>query len=86
MLRDPAFETIARAAGKTSAQVVLRWHIQQPGVVAIPKSGNPQRLAENFAVFDFALSDDEMRRISALARPGGRIISPAFAPPWDEPA
>jgi diketogulonate reductase-like aldo/keto reductase len=66
--------------------VVLRWHVQQPGVVAVPKSGNPQRIAENIEVFDFTLSDEEMRRISSLARPDARLISPAFAPPWDSPA
>ena len=85
VLGDPVIRAIAGAHGKTPAQVVLRWHVQQ-GVVAIPKSGHPQRITENLAVFDFVLSPDEMVRISALVRPNGRIISPAFAPPWDPPA
>jgi diketogulonate reductase-like aldo/keto reductase len=84
MLADPAIADIAARHGKTPAQVVLRWHVQQPGVVAIPKSGDPGRIAENLAVFDFALSDAEMARLHGMARPDGRIISPAgFAPEWD---
>ena len=85
-LNNPTIGAIAAAHGKTPAQIVLRWQVQQPGVVAIPKSAHPQRIAENLAVFDFALSPDEMAHISGLARRDGRIISPAFAPPWDPPA
>ena len=48
----------------------------QQNVAAIPRSSNPQRIADNFKVFDFALSDDEMERISALKRPDGRIANP----------
>jgi diketogulonate reductase-like aldo/keto reductase len=66
--------------------VVLRWHVQQPGTVAIPKSGDRGRIAENIAVFDFALSDEEMRRISSLARRDGRKVSPGWAVEWDEVA
>ena len=62
---------------------MLRWHVQQPGVAAIPKSGDPRRMRENLAVFDFALSDEEMARIAALARPGGRLVSPSWSPRWD---
>jgi diketogulonate reductase-like aldo/keto reductase len=83
---EPAVRAIAAAHGKTPAQVVLRWHTQQPGVVAIPKSGNRQRIAENIGIFDFTLTDEEMRRISSLARRDGRIISPGFAPAWDTAA
>jgi diketogulonate reductase-like aldo/keto reductase len=60
--------------------------VQQPGVIAIPKSGDRQRIRENFGVFDFALSDDEMRRISALAKPNGRMLSPGWSPDWDSAA
>ena len=51
--------------GKSATQVVLRWHVQL-GLVAIPKSGNPGRIAENLAIFDFELTADEMAAISAL--------------------
>jgi 2,5-diketo-D-gluconate reductase B len=53
-------------------------------VVAIQSSSNPARIRENLDVFDFKLSDDEMRRVHALARPNGRIVSPkGRAPAWD---
>jgi diketogulonate reductase-like aldo/keto reductase len=83
VLSEPAIRAVAEAHGRTPAQVVLRWHLQQ-GVAAIPKSGNPGRIAENLSVFDFALADDEMARISGLARRGGRMVAPSWSPQWDE--
>ena len=68
------------------SQVVLRWHMQQPGLVAIPKSGTRTHIVDNLDIFDFELGEDEMRRISALARPGGRVVDPSFAPQWDRAA
>jgi diketogulonate reductase-like aldo/keto reductase len=67
------------------AQIVLRWHMQQ-GVVAIPKSATPSRIAENAAIFDFALDDDEMAALHGLARPDGRVVNPAWSPRWDQAA
>jgi diketogulonate reductase-like aldo/keto reductase len=64
-LQDPVIGEIAKAHGKTPAQVMLRWHLQQ-GRSAIPKSTNPKRIAENFDVFDFELSDGELAAIDAL--------------------
>ena len=86
LTRDPEIRSIAHGHGKTPGQVVLRWHVQQPGTVAIPKSGHHERIAENFGIFDFALSQHEMRRIFALARPDGRRVSPSWAIEWDEVA
>ena len=83
LVSEPVVAAIAARHGKTPAQAVLRWHVQQPGVVAIPKSGNPRRIAENLAVFDFTLTDDDMRRISSLARPDGRMVTPGWSPQWD---
>jgi diketogulonate reductase-like aldo/keto reductase len=83
VLGEPVIQAIAKAHRRTPAQIVLRWHVQQPGVAAIPKSGDPRRMRENLAVFDFALSDEEMARIAALARPGGRLVSPSWSPRWD---
>jgi diketogulonate reductase-like aldo/keto reductase len=81
---DPVLAEIARRTGKTFAQVALRWLIQQDIVAAIPRSSNPARIAENIEVFDFALSEDDMRRIGALKRPDGRIADPVGrAPAWD---
>ena len=65
VLADSTIAAIAADHGRSPAQVMLRWHLQQ-GRSAIPKSTNPQRIRENFAVFDFALSTDELGRIDAL--------------------
>jgi 2,5-diketo-D-gluconate reductase A len=65
VMEDPTIATIARAYGKSPAQVMLRWHLQQ-GRSAIPKSTNPARIAENFDVFNFELSSDEVAAIDAL--------------------
>jgi diketogulonate reductase-like aldo/keto reductase len=62
---DPVIGEIAQAHGKTPAQVMLRWHLQE-GRSAIPKSVKPERIAANFDVFDFELSTDELARIDAL--------------------
>jgi diketogulonate reductase-like aldo/keto reductase len=79
---NPVITRIAGAHGKTGAQVILRWHVQQ-GHVAIPKSGTPSRIAANYDIWDFALSAEDMAAISGLARPDGRMIRPSFAPAWD---
>lgn len=65
VMQDATIAAIAEAHGKTPAQVMLRWHLQQ-GRSAIPKSVNPTRIAENFDVFDVELSADELTRIDAL--------------------
>ena len=65
LFSDPTIAAIAKAHKKTSAQIMLRWHVQS-GYIAIPGSSNPAHIAENFAIFDFALTDDEMKRINAL--------------------
>ena len=56
---------IAKSHGKTSAQIILRWHLQA-GYIAIPGSSNPDHIAENYRIFDFELTDDEMRQIAAV--------------------
>jgi len=84
LFNDAVLIAIAQARGKTIAQIVLRWLVQQGGIVPIPRSSNPERIAQNLEVFDFELSADEMRRIHALAKPDGRIANPAGrAPAWD---
>jgi 2,5-diketo-D-gluconate reductase B len=84
LIGDPVIGDIARAKVRTVAQIALRWLIQQGNIAPIPRSSNPQRVAENIAVFDFTLSDDEMKKIGELARPDGRVANPAGrAPAWD---
>ena len=81
---DPTLTEIGKAHGKTPGQVTLRWLIQQ-NVIAIPRTSKVHRAEENFDIFDFRLSDEEMDRIHALARPDGRLgdwIDPAFK--WDD--
>jgi 2,5-diketo-D-gluconate reductase A len=65
LFTDPTLSAIGEGHGKSVAQVVLRW-LTQRGVVAIPKSVRPERMAENFDIFDFQLTDEEMARIAAL--------------------
>ncbi len=67
VLDDEVITKIAAEAGRTPAQVTLRWHIQR-GDIVFPKSSSPERMAENFALFDFELDDDSMQAITALDR------------------
>ncbi len=67
VLDDPTITAIARAHGKSPAQVVLRWHLQH-GYIIFPKSVTPARIEENFDLFDFELSDADVSQISALNR------------------
>jgi diketogulonate reductase-like aldo/keto reductase len=64
---DPTIGKIASDHGKTAAQVMIRWHLQQ-GRSAIPKSVRPERIAENFDVFDFELSTAELSAVDGLDR------------------
>jgi diketogulonate reductase-like aldo/keto reductase len=81
---DPVLSDIAKARGRTIAQIALRWLIQQD-IAPIPFSSNPRRIVENFDVFDFSLDDDDMKRIAALKRSDGRVANPAGRVPggWD---
>jgi 2,5-diketo-D-gluconate reductase A len=65
LLEDGTIETVAAHHDRTSAQVVLRWHLQV-GNVVIPKSATPERIRENFEVFDFDLSEDDMAALERL--------------------
>jgi 2,5-diketo-D-gluconate reductase A len=71
-LSDPVIGAIAARHGRSPAQVIIRWHLDN-GLIAIPKSVTPRRIAENFAVFDFKLSDADLAAIAALDSPQGRI-------------
>ena len=84
LLRDPVLAEIAARKGRPLAQIALRWLVQQGNIIPIPRSSNAGRMAENLRVFDFALTEEEMKRIAALKRPDGRIANPAGrAPAWD---
>jgi len=62
---NPVLEQIGKKHSKTVAQVVLRWHHQR-GIIAIPRSSNPEHRRENLAIFDFSLDAEDMRRIADL--------------------
>ena len=79
---SPTLQAIGRRHARTAAQVALRWIVQQPGVGYVAKASSPSRMAENLAVLDFTLSDDEMAEISALAD-GTRVVDLNIAPDWD---
>lgn len=84
LFSDPVLGEIARNRGKSLAQVALRWLIQQGNIAPIPRSSNPHHMAESLDVFNFTLTEEEMKRIFALKRPDGRIANPAGrAPKWD---
>lgn len=84
LFSDPVLGEIARNRGKSLAQIALRWLIQQGNIAPIPRSSNPRHMAESLDVFNFTLTDEEMKRIHALKRPDGRIANPkGRAPKWD---
>lgn len=72
LIGDTVIEGIASKYGKTFGQVVIRWHIDQ-GLIVIPKTANPARLAENFGVFDFTLDAEDMEALAKLDRADGRM-------------
>jgi len=79
---DQTLLRIGQAHGKTAAQVCLRWLVQQ-NVSAIPRTSKIERLSENMDIFDFELSDAQMRQIFRLRSPKGRLTDYGFAPKWD---
>ena len=84
VFRSDLLERIAARNRRSIAQVVLRWLIQQPRVVALSRTENIERISENARVFDFALSDVDMAAITGLRAPGSRIVDPPhLAPAWD---
>ncbi|MDP2298600.1 MAG: aldo/keto reductase [Pseudolabrys sp.] len=79
-----ALETIAKAHGKSAAQVSLRYLVQR-GTVPIPRTATPAHLKANIEIFDFTLSDAEMAELKALNATNMRVVNPPQAPVWDIP-
>lgn len=81
---DTVMGRIGTAHGKSAAQVCLRYLVQR-GIIVIPRTSKPERLRENFSIFDFSLSAAEMAEIAELAQPKGRgrVVNLGFAPEWD---
>lgn len=77
LTNEPVFTELGRKYGKSNVQVILRWHIQK-GNIIFPKSTNPQHIQDNFNIFDFELTDEEMSRIRALDK-GVRYFNMSLA-------
>ena len=67
LIEEEIFTELAKKYNKTNVQIILRWHIQK-GNIIFPKSTNPQHIKENFQIFDFALTDKEMKEIDKLGK------------------
>lgn len=81
---DPLLADIAARHHRSIAQIVLRWLVQQEGVVALSKTVSEDRARDNAAIFDFALGEAEMAAIHGLAVPDGRVLRPeGLSPVWD---
>ncbi len=83
LFADPAIAGPAARLGVSPAQIVLRWHVQQDGIAAVPRTSNPARLPQNLDVFGLALTAEEMQAISALRSAASRICDFEFSPVWD---
>ncbi len=84
VLENEQLGEIAKSHDRSVAQVVLRWLLQQNDVIALSKTATESRVVENFDIFDFELSGEEMQAIHGLADENGRIVSPdGLAPDWD---
>jgi 2,5-diketo-D-gluconate reductase B len=79
---NEVLQRIGKTHGKSSSQIALRYLIEQ-GIIPIPRTANPDHLAANLAIFDFALSPAEMGEIDRLKKPDGRVVNPPHAPRWD---
>lgn len=74
---------IGEKYGKNEVQITLRWLLQQEDVLAIPRTSKESHLQSNFNVFDFELTQEEVRQIDQLKQENNRLINPSFAPDWD---
>jgi 2,5-diketo-D-gluconate reductase B len=80
---QPILEEIGKKYGKTASQVALRWLVQQHNVAAIPKASSEKNLRLNFEIFDFTLSEDDLRKTNTL-QGNNRFNSFDFSPVWDK--
>lgn len=85
LFEEPDVVDMAKAKGKTAAQIILRWHLQHDGAGAIPKTATPGRLQENIDIFDFELSARDMAALSALTVSNSRLCDYDGSPDWDRP-
>ena len=85
VLKDPVILNVAKSHGKTAAQVALKWLVQQPDMVVVPRALEYSEIKENIDIFDFELSENEMNQISGLRDRNHRVVDPMVRRPiWDE--
>ena len=84
VVNDPVLWEIGSQYGKTSAQVALRWLVEQDRVAAIPATGNPHHARANIEIFDFALSAEDIQRIAELDKDRRYCAPDSLAPEWDD--
>ena len=85
VLKDPVIRDVAKSHGKTAAQVALKWLVQQPDMVVVPRALEYSEIKENIDIFDFELSENEINQISRLRDRNHRIVDPMVRRPvWDE--
>ena len=83
VVKSDVIEQIGGKYKKNSGQVALRWALQHDRVAVIPKAASVEHIKSNYDVFDFELTQEEMDKITGLAREDGRKVNPDFAPDWD---
>ena len=84
VFHEPTLQATAEKYGRTVSQIVLRWLVQQDGVVTLSRTANEQRIIENLAIFDFVLEKEDMQRIFGLDDPMSRIVlPPLLSRNWD---
>ncbi|MBB4659026.1 aldo/keto reductase [Parvularcula dongshanensis] len=83
LMENAGVKRVAEYRGKTPTQVILRWHLQQANVAAIPKSSSEDHLRENFDIFGWDLTATDMKTLYGLIKPDGRMINPDWSPKWD---
>ena len=85
VLKDPVILNVAKSHGKTAAQIALKWLVQQPDMVVVPRALEYSEIKENINIFDFELSENEINQISRLRDRNRRIVDPMVRRPvWDE--
>jgi 2,5-diketo-D-gluconate reductase B len=83
VLENETMRRIGEKHGKNAVQIALRWLVEQPGVIAIPRSSSDKNIRANFEIFDFALDDADRAAIAGLDRQE-RLVDPEWAPVWDK--
>ncbi len=82
-VEDKTIRTLAEKYNKNAVQITLRWMMQQGNVMAIPKTANPERLISNLDIFDFELSQQDMKKMDGLSKKNKRYVGAFFGAKWD---